>query len=275
MKNLQSFTWAFIAVILLATACTKDTDEVTTPLPVADQIPANYFKVGETYLLGASAKAVIYSDVQKIEAAYTRLFVAIYDSVTNTRLSDGHLHMRPIMDMGMMVHSAPYNNPTESKPADKFWNSTAVFIMSGTWQLELSFHNHLNNQEGEGKINLEVAAPSIPKVKSFKDANNQQVFFALVQPVAPKIGLNDFTVAVYYKQTMMEFLADTNYQISVTPEMPDMVHGSPNNVHPTHHKNGEYTGKVNFTMSGYWKVNLKLEKDNKLVNDSAFFDIIF
>jgi hypothetical protein len=55
--------------------------------------------------------------------------------------------------------------------------------------------------------------------------------------------------------------------------MPSMGHGSPNNINPLHIKNGHYKGKVNFTMTGDWRINLVLNKDGK--TSSTFFDLLF
>jgi len=55
--------------------------------------------------------------------------------------------------------------------------------------------------------------------------------------------------------------------------MPSMGHGSPNNVNPVLTKNGHYKGKVNFTMTGDWRINLELNKDGKTTK--TFFDLLF
>jgi hypothetical protein len=52
-----------------------------------------------------------------------------------------------------------------------------------------------------------------------------------------------------------------------------MGHGSPNNVNPVHDAYGHYKGKLNFTMTGLWRIQLKLYKGGKLLTDQIFFDI--
>ena len=117
-----------------------------------------------------------------------------------------------------------------------------------------------------------------PQLFSFISAHdpNQRVFVALVHPKMPEIGINDFEVVVYERQTMMSWPAVEMLNIEIDPEMPTMGHGSPNNEHPTDIGEGHYLGKVNFTMSGYWKVNMKLmTSTNEMMKDDAFFDITF
>jgi hypothetical protein len=63
--------------------------------------------------------------------------------------------------------------------------------------------------------------------------------------------------------------------VEITPEMPSMGHGSPNNVNPVHTGNGHYKGTVNFTMTGDWRIHLKLTRNGRLISDKAYFDILF
>jgi hypothetical protein len=74
---------------------------------------------------------------------------------------------------------------------------------------------------------------------------------------------------------MMNFPADDSYTMEITPEMPSMGHGSPNNVNPTNTGNGHYKGKVNFTMTGEWKVNVLVKKDGVTISKNAYFIITF
>jgi hypothetical protein len=64
-----------------------------------------------------------------------------------------------------------------------------------------------------------------------------------------------------------------DYSIVLTPEMPSMGHGSPNNVNPTFSSNGHYTGKVNYTMTGDWRLNLSLSQSGTLVKE-LYFDVV-
>ena len=95
-------------------------------------------------------------------------------------------------------------------------------------------------------------------MKSFS-LGDDNYFVSLVQPFAPKVGINDFELATHKKQSMMSWPFADSFSITAEPEMPDMGHGSPNNVDPVHISNGHYVGKINFTMDGYWNIKLRLE----------------
>ena len=85
---------------------------------------------------------------------------------------------------------------------------------------------------------------------------------AYIQPTQPKVGLNELTTKVFTTDNdMMKFTEVKDYKILLDPRMPSMGnHSSPNNEDLTYHADKQmYMGKVNFTMSGYWKLNLQLE----------------
>lgn len=86
----------------------------------------------------------------------------------------------------------------------------------------------------------------------------------------------------------MDFPLVQNYRIEVDPRMPGMGnHTSPNNVDLGYDATtGIYKGKLNFTMTGYWKINLKLENQNgellkgedittEIESSSLYFEIEF
>ncbi|MCK4750942.1 MAG: FixH family protein, partial [Bacteroidales bacterium] len=76
-----------------------------------------------------------------------------------------------------------------------------------------------------------------------------------------------------YKESMMSFPPAEDLIVEIEPEMPSMDHGSPNNEHPVHLADGHYRGKINFTMTGWWRVHITLKKGDEVVTDEAFLDI--
>ncbi len=273
-------TMLAVAVLLMAiNACKKEESTTTTPTPTpVDVIPSAYKKIGETYVIGASAKAVIYAD-KELFVGYNKLYVAMYDSATNSRLDDGHFDIEPMMDMGTMQHGSPFEVEEIAKPTDKFWKAQVVFTMASTssasWMLHLHFHNHKNDLEGEGELKVEVKSPTVPVVKSIvaKADNNANLFVSLVSLTKPVEGLNNFEIAIHKMESMQSFPAVEDYTVEIEPTMPSMGHGSPNNVNPVHVKNGHYVGKVNFTMVGLWRVKVILKKNGNVIDDTISFDI--
>ncbi len=265
---------AVLCVVAFLSACSKD--DVQEPDPVV-----GLTKITEGYAAGAAAKVEVYTKETSITAGYTNFYFALYDSVTGERIEDAHIQLTPMMDMGTMMHSSPYENPASEKAVNHLFPCSVTFIMSsmgGTWTLKIQVHNNLNDKEGTITIPITVNEPTRSRQKSFTAAHNgAKYFISLIEPSAAssKVGINDMEIAIYKKASMMSWPADSSLSVILTPEMPTMGHGSPNNVNPTHIGNGHYKGKVNFTMTGLWRLNLDFMSGAAVADTIQYFDVEF
>ena len=264
------FSMALVYAMLLISSCSKS--DLPEPSPTA-----NLTKITEGYATGASAKVEVYANSATIYTGYTKFYLAVYDSATGVRVQQAAISLMPMMDMGMMQHSTPFENPTSNQAVNQLFPCSVVFIMpstAGSWTVKIMLT--INGRSGNLTIPVNVIEPVKSKLKSFTSLHNSANYFiALIEPTKPKIGINDFEIAVYKKESMMSFVPDNSFSVVITPEMPTMGHGSPNNVDPVSVGNGHYKGKVNFTMTGYWKVNLGFNVGTEVASSAQFFDIEF
>ncbi|MBE2230625.1 MAG: FixH family protein [Chitinophagaceae bacterium] len=266
-------SFALLCVLVFLSACGKDTAE--------NNPTAGLTKVAEGYAAGAAAKVELYTKETTLTSGYTRFYVALYDSVSGNRIDEAHISLTPMMDMGSMTHSAPYENPVSENAEKHLFPCSVTFIMSsmgGSWTLKLNVHNHLNNKEGSLTLPLTISEPVKSRQKSFTASHNgAKYFISLITPSAAnsKVGINDFEIAIYKKASMMSWPADSSLTVSLTPEMPTMGHGSPNNVDPVHTGKGHYKGKVNFTMTGLWRLNLDFMSGGSVADTTQYFDVEF
>lgn len=253
-------------ILFVFYSCSEDE---ATPDPTSDLI-----KITEGYALGAAARVEIWAE-ETLFSGYNKLFIALYDSVGGERITDSHVHLHPVMDMHTMSHSCPVENP-EPLAVDLLFPAGVLFTMPsgdmGVWTLEVSVHNHLNNRHGNAMFDIEVAATSPSKAITFQAPGSKRYYLGYHFPSAMKVGVNDFEVVAF---TMVngEFVPAKNLSIGLTPEMPSMDHGSPNNQDPVHVSNGHYKGKVNFTMTGEWRLNLSLVDGSDELG-IKYFDVI-
>ena len=148
--------------------------------------------------------------------------------------------------------------------------------LAGSWTVNVHVHNHLFGKEGNITIPFSVAEPAKPRILSFTSASDGNKYFvSFIEPSVPKVGINDMEIAVYKKASMMSFPADSSLSVVLNPEMPSMGHGSPNNVNPVHTGNGHYKGKVNFTMTGLWRLNLDFRTGEAVADTTQFFELQF
>lgn len=258
----------FICLSVSFFSCTKDNLVPETLIP--------FQKIGEGYAAGAAVKVELYA-TKALFTGYNSLYLALYDSSSNQRIENAQISLMPIMDMGTMKHACPVQNPS-STATEKLFACGVVFIMPsgsmGSWSLTVNVG--LNGKQGKLTLPVTITDPVQSRLRSFvSKADNAKYFVALLQPQNPKVGVNDMEIAIYKAQTMMSYPADSSLTVSLTPEMPTMGHGSPNNIDPVHTGNGHYKGKVNFTMTGLWYLNLGFKAGNVIADTANHFEVNF
>ncbi len=208
---------------------------------------------------------------------YNKLFFTIMDQESKQTLSEAELRLRPMMDMITMKHSAPFENPGGIANAEGYFEGAVVFIMPSSGDMGWTLDVNTGTADSGGSATL-----IIPVVRTLEEPRKINVisaidetkyFVSIVQPAEPLVGINDCEFTIHYKESMMSFPAAEDITMEIEPEMPSMDHGSPNNEHPVHTGNGHYKGKLNFTMTGWWRVHITLKKGNETITDEAFMDI--
>ena len=114
------------------------------------------------------------------------------------------------------------------------------------------------------------SAPS--QVISFQASSGERFYMSYRFPEKQKVGINEFEV-IAFTSIDGKFVAAENLTMKLTPEMPSMDHGSPNNEDPVHVAKGHYKGKANFTMTGEWRLQLELATESSVL-DKKYFDIV-
>ncbi|MBL7692441.1 MAG: FixH family protein [Flavipsychrobacter sp.] len=276
MKNFNKITKT-LTFALLATSifgCKKSDNNVTTnPDPTI-----GYVKIASGYADGAATKVDVYAKDSAF-TGYNKLYIALTDSVTNKYVENAEISLMPDMNMTTMSHSAPFENPASSQAQNMLFPCSATFIMSsmgGTWSLGVSVKNLANSKSGKAMLSLKVKDPAAARMFSFvSPLDSAKYFVGLVPGEKTIVGANDLELVVYRKVSMMSYPADSSLTISFEPTMPSMGHGSPNNVNPVHTANGHYKGKVNYTMTGTWKLAFVLSKGATVVDSTHYIDFTF
>ncbi len=231
---------------ILLVACSSDpTAPVEQPASVAKALVNSGTVSGYTVELYTDSVATV---------GYTPLYLRILRNGSVVR--DMHATIMPDMDMGMMHHSCPVEQPDTSAPdSTGLLRCAAIFTMpsSTTWTIGITLHDH----EADSIAALRLAIPVVDGygVRTAASANGVKYVFTLL--AAPwKVGMNDVRFAVHSTVDGFSFAPVANAQLFFEPSMPSMGHGSMGNVQPSHVGNGWYAGRVNFTMTGDWRIDL-------------------
>lgn len=261
-----------LAIGMLSNGCKKD-DNTTSP----NTTNSKYIDYGSAYAVGAGVKVQLMAK-DSLFVGYNHLYLKLTDSADGSALDQASISLMPKMEMPSMTHSAPMENPGNQPDSSGMFEGAVVFLMPGDdmnhWYLDVNITNTVTGKKGMAEIPVTVITPPTTMMKSFTaDNDSSGLFISLVKPKNPVVGANDFEIVLNKEAGMMNFPPVTGYSISITPEMPSMGHGSSNNVDPIDVGNGHYKGKVNFSMSGMWRVHLKIEQGSDMVAQDEYFDI--
>ncbi len=261
MKNYFFPVWVLL-VLAGASACShKPGDD---PLPATDR-----HEIGSA-LSADQYRVTLYADSSKLFTGFNKLYIKIEDEQSSP-VSDIELSLLPEMDMGMHRHGCPVN-PPEYRNTSSLFEAAAVFTMpsvDGDWRI------HVLLNDDTVSFPVEVHDFETKVVGSFSGLDGEKYVLSLCRPAHWNVGLNDITFTLHRQEGPFAYPEVLDAIIEMTPEMPSMGHGSPNNVHPVSIGNGYYKGVVNFTMTGDWRMHLKVSRNGTVVLEDAALDILF
>ena len=171
------------------------------------------------------------------------------------------ISITPMMDMGDMMHSTPFQQPEVTSGDDRYFSGQAVFIMAsgmmGSWSIE--FEITLPNQDVlTGEIPVEVDASW--RLTSVRDENDKIYFITWLHPRKPVTGNNTLGFMVHTRESMMSFPPVEDAELEIYPYM-DMGGGSGHSTEfttPEADDEGYYEGSINYSMSGTWTTSVTL-----------------
>lgn len=280
MKTLNKLIggMGMVALTLFAVSCDDDDNNTNNnPNNPSALEQAGYQMMQEADLTGSDLSVSLYAK-EDFFTGYNYIATQVMDGDNNV-VSNASVEFLPMMDMGAMMHSTPFEQPVYNADVEAF-EGTASFIMpsqGGNWMFKVIV-SEAGGTPDTVNFDIEVMEKEETRMRRFISAadSSTRYFVALKEPMQPEVGMNDFELMIYKRQSMMMHPPAGDLSVEIEPTMPTMGHGSPNNENPDHIENGLYRGKVNFTMTGYWKVDLTIrDAQGNLVSDEQFFDITF
>jgi hypothetical protein len=250
-------------------SCKKDKDEENPT--TGGTAPVSEYTLIEKDTTANDLVIELFAKTTTIEIGYTKLYVKVKDFSGNA-VENATLTFNPMMDMGSMQHSSPLEQPVFNS-ASKLYEGMVVFTMHsglGAWSLTVN----ANGEDVVFPINVLDSNTGTKYVGSYNGTDGEKYIVTLVKPFDWTVGMNDVSIMVHKKVTMVSFPFVDNLTIAMDPQMTSMGHGSPNNISPVGAGDGYYDGEVNYTMTGDWRLNLDLiDAGDTIVN--ASIDILF
>jgi hypothetical protein len=274
MKTFYTALCAFAGVWMLLTlgSCKKETNQ-----PQQYAIPANLQMVSSGYADGAATKVEIYA-ASNLQVGYNQLYLALYDSVSNQRITQAQVSLSAALNTGNdLVLSGPVQNPAGVNATNGLFSAAILFTQpagnNGNWTLTIHLQGLTNQKTGSLICNANVVQPSPAKSYSVITLNDSaSLFVALVQPANPQPGANSFELAIYRQINAGNFVCDSSYAVMLYATMPSMSGmNAPDNMNPVYSGNGVYKGKVDFIMDGAWQINISLTYNGEVADTSHYF----
>lgn len=244
--------------IALFTIACSDNDDDNTP-QIIDETEG-LTKVQE--LTNDMHTLELYTVSGNFHTGYNSISIRIKNNSNNTYVENADFNWIPIMEMPTMSHSCPFSNPIKTQGKSTLYNGYIIYQMTNSdgsgWSLTLNYI--IDGTSYTVTDTITVLQSEQKNTSVFAGTDDIRYIVAFVEPTEPIIGINDLTVGVYKMETMMSFPLVENYTLTLDPRMPDMGnHSSPNNTDLNYSSSDTfYHGNLSLTMTGYWKLNLKL-----------------
>lgn len=242
----------------------------------------NYLKMAEALSDGSSFNVELYSK-DSLFVGFNKVYIKVTDKNSGQPVDQATLVLHPLMDMVTFSHACPVENPASTPNTEGYYEGVILFSMPGINSWSVSADVTVNGKTETVKFELPKVIASIPvqKIVMIDSVMTNGTLklvkypISIVKPDEWKVGMNTFEVTIHQMQDMMTFPITNDFIVEITPEMPSMGHGSPNNINPVYTSLGHYVGKVNFTMTGPWRVNMLIKKSSWTKAKKAYFDITF
>jgi hypothetical protein len=258
MKTIKYIACVAIVALTL-TSCSKDDEGAIVVDPME-----NYFLINE--ITDTDHNVELYSEQTNLTVGYNPIFIRIKDLASNNYIANANLSWQPMMHMETMMHSAPASAITATDDPTVF-TGYIVFQMPGNateyWDITLNYSFGGELISKTERVEVMMPSDGLQKTQVFMGSDEARYILAYVAPKTPEVTINDFTAVLYKMENMMTFNVVENFKVTVDPRMPGMGnHSSPNNEDLVYSGlDNMYHGKLSLTMTGYWRINLKLLND--------------
>lgn len=306
-KNIISKTILGLSTLLAFSACDFGTSsEEETPVVESSNTLIAKAAINSTDTVYLESKG----DLDNLTDGWNHLVIRTSKTAENTQF---YPQMTMQMETMTHVHSAPFvtQKNDEGLAVDiliTMPGEWSFFVVQNTDTLEMKInilsaspstvYKAVDPRMESRKIMVAMDFPSKPQVGS--QAIHYQAYYYNTGMMPMKDtsmmmdSTMDTTMAMKHKMDMAmdmtmpaktweelaaQFVPATDLVLEMTPSMPSMGHGSPNNESPVWNDDaqfqGLYEGKVNFSMTGDWQLDLKIEDtQGTLIDSAAIFELL-
>lgn len=253
-KTLFSTAMILASVIFLF-SCKPTTPQ---PDPVDDELEG--FKLAKV-MNNSNHNIELYTRSGDFQVGYNEVYFQV-KKLDGTLEKEITATWQPLMNMTAMKHSCPSSTVVNKTNANTTFGGYIIFQMSSNtdeyWELKIDYKVDGVSFSVVDKIDVKNVVHK--NLQIFTGSDSTKYLLALSAPLQAKVGINEIGALLYQVNSDMDYSLVNNYTIKIDPRMPSMGnHSSPNNEDLKQGTDFKYYGKLNLTMTGYWKINLMLE----------------
>lgn len=252
-----------LMVGIIALSCNPDETEPDQKDETQDLIKVSTFTEDDY-------KVELFTQSGQLYVGYNQIYLRVSNQ-DKDYINDASIHWEPMMtmEMGGMTHKhgCPSSEVLRIDGTETLYGGYIIFSMAtvepdDVWDLTL--HLSVNGDHAELSEEVKVNGTETEFNKNFISTtgnDGHDYLLAMIEPTDPDNGSNDIVVALYMSDhDTGEFSIVNDYEISIDPRMPGMGnHSAPGNEDMTQGNDGFYHGKVGFSMSGFWVINMIME----------------
>lgn len=268
------------AILIAVTSCTLDKTDYEAEIST---IVTEHFDFEEAITMAEGNYEI---SIEALNGTFYKGYNDIRLNITNTQTSET-LNSSEITFLPLVSNytgnntSCPHQYNLEYNATDDYYAGYTVFTTesndSENWELYISFSDAGQTHTVIQDIIVEEQTNMNLNMTAFTGNDGEQYFIALVAPQKPKIAENELVAGIYkYNQptndagtfpdpSQFSYSEVSDHTLLLDPRMPEPSmgnHSSPNNEDLTQQDDGLYYGVVNYTMTGNWTLNFRMQNQN-------------
>lgn len=265
--------WLTMGIVLMISFSGCVPDDITGYDFKQDQPPSTLLEDKGDVLVGeqeASGLTVALYIDKGAHTGYNRLRVRLTDT-SGMVVKTAQVGFQPTYELAGVGRSVPFANPSSSQANEKdFFEGGAFFLPpepgAGTFSVDVTFQAGSST----GTVSFPLAVEESLWMQRVQGGEGLY-FVSWVRPERPVVGDNVFEIALHREP---DYAPIPNVNIDLYPYM-DMGggdgHSTPYQA-PTHKNGGNYSGTVNFIMSGGWDMTVYVQHPDGSTNTALFAD---
>lgn len=253
-----------LITVFLFTGCSHENDMIAPPPP------------GETYFKIITAEngnirfEVWTTDNDTLMTGYNKVGFKVFENNNEKTSGFVKFYAKMFHFNSTDFHATPVEPQYNYNSELGMFNGYIIMLMpSDTSSRWYGFYNY-NDEFSIDSANFNVGWDTKTKFKIFTDIGAQLSYLiTITSPVDPVRGLNDFSCLLHESPDFVNFTQVNSANMFLMPKLDSLNHTSEGNVNPVYLGGGVYNGKVNFDISGGWKVYDSIYYNNRLITQNG------